>query len=827
MIIAKKNRKRNCFQISNHRTLKRIVVQVLILMFFIIRISAHAQPFETLIFNEHFDTNSFQNEGWTIQSKSLKTWQTKELVINPFSTIDNTSTSSAVCDWSSDAQEEWLVSPMINLSDFKEISLLFYIGINTKWASKTPLTVFVRNDANTAWQLADSVWFSTQMPSTNNVWLWKEVELDISKFIKSTSVQIALRYKGNSGDLIAIDNFRVYNAFRFTKANITAFSVPNQTKATEINIDTKALDIEVKLDTDLSAVMPSITFDGSSISPAHLQPQQFTVGVPQTYTVTALNPVYKNDWKVTLHYLDYEANIIDFKLTEQVLPAVISVTNKTVVITVKYGTDLTKISPQITVSDGATYKFATGEAGVFQDGRQVLYQVSAFNTSIAPVVWKVTVKVQKVKDGTDILSFSLPSQVNPAVINKEQKTVRIEVSCDTQLDTITPKIVVSDEAIITPISEGQFVDGEPFIYQVKASNPDIAVVNWNVIVAKQDYLTKITTFDLPIEIQDIDIDTINHIIRIAVDNAALLSNIAPVIGISPCASVEPASGIVQNFEVGKPFYYTVSAANPAVDAVRWEIQFSIAILKQRFDNEVFPPEGWTLEKFNTDKTWQKNIFGANPFSTINRSNVYSAVCPWSTTEQNEWLISNELNTSGLTNLTLVFWAAFSKSYTDNSPLQVKVITADGTKHTMWQASASMQSSNTPQWLRVELNLSQFVGQTIRLAWVLAGSNGNSVAIDDVLLSEISATSVPENDLESAVFIYPNPANTHIRIDVPAVMQKNITIEIVGIDGKQHFSQKFAHFTNQSIDILNFENGIYVLTIRTERESVSRRIVIVK
>lgn len=805
------------------------IFSFLIFISLIINKDVFAQQYETLVFEEQFDDNTFQNNGWEITSNSDKTWSLKQAVVNPFSNINNLSTTSAICDWSSNSQEEWLISPQVNISNYSNLTLLFYLGINTKWAQQAPLTILVRTSNETDWNSADSIWSSTQAVAVNvnEQWQWQQIELNIETYSSGNMLQLALRYKGKSGDMIAIDDFRLYNNYHYTKAIITSFTVPHQTKESEIDIDEKTVDIEVELDTDLSAVVPTITYDGASVLPASKQPQKFTVDVPVTYTVTAQNPAYKTEWDVTIHYLDYEANIIDFVLEQQVEPAVINQSRKTVEITVAYGTDLDNLSPQITVSDGATIDFANNENGIFEDGKQVLYEVTPYDPQASSQIWKVTVNVQEVKDGTEILSFSLPSQVNPAIIDSLNRTVKVEVSCDTKLDTITPQIEISDEAVITAVTEGDFVDGEAFTYQVKASNPEIEPAMWKITIAKQDYLTNIYSFDLPVEVQDIAIDTTNHVITVAVDNANLLNNISPSIEVAPCATIEPAPSVPQNFEIGKPFYYTVYPADPNADAVKWKVLFSIAILKERFDNEIFPPDGWQLYTFNTTNTWEKNVFDIQPFTTQKPTNKYSAVCSWSSEEQNEQLVSKELKTNGLSNLTLVFWAAFSKNYINNSPLELVVITENDERHKLWQSAASMQSGLTPQWIRIQLDLSEFIGQTIRLAFVYSGSNGNTVAIDDILLSEIVATDYNKRIMGYNISVFPNPAIHNLTIKTDKQLQQNTTLEIFDIQGARQWIKKISGTNEIKINTGHLPAGIYMLKIRNTTHCYTTKFVIEK
>lgn len=83
---------------------------------------------------------------------------------------------------------------------------------------------------------------------------------------------------------------------------------------------------------------------------------------------------------------DPETDILSFTLTQQTGPATINTTNHTVSIQVAYGTDLTVLTPSITVSTGATISPASGVGRNFSS--PVNYTVSNGGAS---QVWTVTV----------------------------------------------------------------------------------------------------------------------------------------------------------------------------------------------------------------------------------------------------------------------------------------------------------------------------------------------------------------------------------------------------------------------------------------------------
>ena len=83
-----------------------------------------------------------------------------------------------------------------------------------------------------------------------------------------------------------------------------------------------------------------------------------------------------------------ETDILSFTLAQQTGPAVINTTNHTVSIQVAYGTDLTVLTPSITVSTGATISPASMTARDFTN--PLTYTVTALDGTTTQV-WTVTV----------------------------------------------------------------------------------------------------------------------------------------------------------------------------------------------------------------------------------------------------------------------------------------------------------------------------------------------------------------------------------------------------------------------------------------------------
>ncbi len=75
-----------------------------------------------------------------------------------------------------------------------------------------------------------------------------------------------------------------------------------------------------------------------------------------------------------------------------------------------------------------------------------------------------------------------------------------------------------------------------------------------------------------------------------------------------------------------------------------------------------------------------------------------------------------------------------------------------------------------------------------------------------------------NELSNTIFIYPNPANTEININLPS--NNNFEIEIINTLGESILNTQNKH----TIDVSQFSNGIYFIKVKQEDNFYSQRFI---
>ncbi len=367
-----------------------------------------------------------------------------------------------------------------------------------------------------------------------------------------------------------------------TEANnltdITSFSLPQQTGPATINYANYTVTCEVAYGTSLSALMPTILVsNGATINPASMQTINFSNG-PVIYTVTAQDQVSTQQWSVSVAVaLNSATDIITFIIPNQVGTTSINSIDHTILATIANGSNLSSVTPTITLSAGASVDPASGIAVDFTNS-PVSYTVTAENGT-SQQVWAVSVLDESALQN-DILTFEVPNQIGTSVINSTNHTVSAVVMSGTPLGGIAPSITISQGSTINPPSgTGVNYSSGPVSYTVTSfiGTPQV----WVTTVTEEIMLsgeTEILTFVIPGQAGTSVINAANNTVEAVMPYGTNLSALIPTIAVSSGATINPASGAVMNFVNGS-VNYTVTAEN-GTDTQVWAVTVTNALNNQ-------------------------------------------------------------------------------------------------------------------------------------------------------------------------------------------------------------------------------------------------------
>jgi len=199
----------------------------------------------------------------------------------------------------------------------------------------------------------------------------------------------AASYRINWKDTIIGDPKTVIVYSSSTDALITAFNFTSPAITGVVNNTNHTVALTVPYGTDVTSLTPTISSSiGATVSPSTAQ--NFTT--PKTYTVTAMDGTTTQEYVVTVTVSPNTAtNITSFTFASPAVTGIINNDSHIVSISVPYGTDVTSLTPTISLSAEATVSPASAVAQNFTS--PVTYTVTAMDTTTTQA-YVVTVTVE-------------------------------------------------------------------------------------------------------------------------------------------------------------------------------------------------------------------------------------------------------------------------------------------------------------------------------------------------------------------------------------------------------------------------------------------------
>ncbi|MCK4980651.1 MAG: T9SS type A sorting domain-containing protein [Candidatus Delongbacteria bacterium] len=266
-------------------------------------------------------------------------------------------------------------------------------------------------------------------------------------------------------------------------------------------------------------------------------------------------------------------------------------------------------------------------------------------------------------------------------------------------------------------------------------------------------------------------------------------------------------------------------------------------MDQGFESSNFPPPFWEL-KYNTladgglnganlidpptSDTWFGNTsfnpdFGADYIHSDDNSAV---IMYWA--ENFHWLISPDMELD-FDDYFLKFWLWF-----DSDPYASKfhVLVDDGTKG--WTSILDYDGVTPDNRYDsvVELSLSAYFNQTIRIAFVFEGTYGENIALDDITITsptDIDNVSIPVTTILDQN--YPNPFNPSTMINFSVEKRSSINLSIFNQNGQLvntiFDGEKEPGNYSITYEANGLSAGIYYYTLTTGDDTISKKMIFIK
>ena len=165
--------------------------------------------------------------------------------------------------------------------------------------------------------------------------------------------------------------------------------------------------------------------------------------------------------------------------------------------------------------------------------------------------------IQGVEDEKSILTFRVDSIYG--TIDEDTKVVRLDFTAGTDVSHLVPTITISNYATIEPESGVAQDFTNPVYYTVTAMNGTTAQYMVEAVVHDAENEKSILSFRFDALDEDGVIDEVARKIDFVLPAETDVTQLVPTIEVSEGATVEPASGVAQDFT--NPVTYTVTAQN--------------------------------------------------------------------------------------------------------------------------------------------------------------------------------------------------------------------------------------------------------------------------
>lgn len=259
---------------------------------------------------------------------------------------------------------------------------------------------------------------------------------------------------------------------------------------------------------------------------------------------------------------------------------------------------------------------------------------------------------------------------------------------------------------------------------------------------------------------------------------------------------------------------------------------SVVILSENFDSETFPPTGWTQTINNADKTWMTGNNDKNLFSSVDATSIYSAVCPWDTSPQDEILYSPSFKLPQ-GNISLNFYVGHSTNWLNKATVGLYITTDNGTNWALlWEAQ---NDGLTWRWREISIDLSAYSNNNnVNLAWRYLGNDGDVIAIDNIKITGVVVDVKKESTLPIGFELsqnYPNPFNPATTINYSIAKSGLVTLKVYSIRGEvvsKLFSKNHTVGNySVSFDGSNLASGTYIYRLTNGRNSIAKKMLLIK
>lgn len=253
------------------------------------------------------------------------------------------------------------------------------------------------------------------------------------------------------------------------------------------------------------------------------------------------------------------------------------------------------------------------------------------------------------------------------------------------------------------------------------------------------------------------------------------------------------------------------------------------IFQENFENNA-TLAGWTLHNVDglTPNGTYAGVFGTNAWAVVSwtseAGNKVASTTSWFNPagQADRWLVSPQIAVPANNVVELKFNAksgdtdpAFRDGYT-------VYVSTTGTSIANFGTTVYNISAEVNTWQNKTIDLSQFAGQNIYIAWRNNNSDKNLLSIDNVTITA-TATASTADFLASKLSVFPNPANDVVTITNNANLLIN-AVQVNDINGRTVKTVKLDAVSEAQVNVSELNAGVYFMNITTNEGVSTKKIV---
>lgn len=284
--------------------------------------------------------------------------------------------------------------------------------------------------------------------------VWLPYGYDIENAVPSVDVSAGATYKiVKENDeyyvVVTAENGEVetkwlinFDIAKNDKTVVESFVVDNIVGESEIDESGSTIYVNIANGTDLSSLTPELILSGGATYNYGVSGSEYYVHV------TAENGVDEQNWTVVYVFVkNSAADVKTYAVANQVGDTEFDTDRNAIIVTMPYGTDLSGVTGEYTVSSGATHTVTK------VDGEDYLYEISVKSEDEnQTVVWKVYFVVLK-NNKAELVSFVFKGLIADVNIDKNSKRIDAVVKDVDDLTSISVEVKVSEGATVKLVQQ--------------------------------------------------------------------------------------------------------------------------------------------------------------------------------------------------------------------------------------------------------------------------------------------------------------------------------------------------------------------------------------